>query len=80
MNATICSAAEVGGVVAEQTCVLLYALVRVVAITASEAELIDAHRLEPLDQQVAGDPLAQSKLQAFLEKGLRDREELTERQ
>jgi hypothetical protein len=45
-----------------------------VAIRAGEAQLIDAHRLEPLDQEVTGNPLAQSKLQAFLEKGLRDRE------
>ena len=68
------AAAEVGGVVAEQTGVLLNALVRVAAIPAGKAQLIDAHRLEPLDQEVTGDPLAQSKLQAFLEKGLRDRE------
>ena len=43
-------------------------------ILTGEAQLIDAQRLEPLDQKVTGDPLAQSKLQAFLEKGLRDRE------
>ena len=49
-------------------------LVRVVAIPAGEAQLIDAHRLEPLDQEVTGEPLAQSELQALLEKSLRDRE------
>jgi len=68
------AAAEVGGGVPEQARVLLYPLVWVAPIQAGKAELIDAHRLEPLDQEVTGDPLAQSKLQAFLKKSLRDRE------
>ena len=68
------AAAEVGRVVAEQARILLNTLVRVVTVHPGEAQLIDPHRLEPLDQEVTGDPLAQSKLQALLEKGLRDRE------
>src|SRR5664279_54629 len=68
------AAAEIGAVVAEQTGILLDALVRIAAVLAGKAELIDAQWLEPLDQQVAGDPFTQPKLQAFLEKGLCDRE------
>jgi hypothetical protein len=41
---------------------------------AGKAQLIDTQRLKPLDEQMTGDPFAQSKFQAFLEKRLRDRE------
>ena len=68
------AAAEIGAVVAEQAGILLDALVWVAAVLAGKAELIDAQWLEPFDQQVAGDPFTQPKLQAFLEKGVCDRE------
>ena len=68
------AAAEVGGVVAEQARVLLNALVRVVTVRTGKAQLIHAHGLEPFGQEVAGDPFAQPKLQAFLQKSLCDRE------
>src|ERR1035437_5967962 len=68
------AAAEVRAVVAEQARILLDALVRVATILTGKAQLIDAQWLKPLDQEVTGDPLAQPKLQAFLEKGLCDRE------
>jgi hypothetical protein len=38
--------------------------------TDLKTQLIDAKRLEPLDQEVTGDPLTQSILQALVKKGL----------
>jgi len=68
------AAAEVGSVVAQQARILLDTLVRVATILTGKARLIDPQWLEPLHQEVTGDPFAQPKLQAFPEKGLRDRE------